>query len=101
MERMREVVVGTAGDGRLVAFGSGRWDNIARSPVLEKKNFEKEAFNMRHESLISCLSHLGFFILNAFTQLYSRLHHRVTFSLDSVHALNLLEIGSYRLNQPC
>jgi hypothetical protein len=37
MERMREGVVGTAGDGRLVAFGSGRWDNIARSPVLEKK----------------------------------------------------------------
>jgi hypothetical protein len=26
MERMREVVVGTAGDGRLVAFGSGRWE---------------------------------------------------------------------------
>ena len=34
---MREVVVGTAGDGRLVAFGSGRGDNIARGPVLGKK----------------------------------------------------------------
>lgn len=34
---MREVVVGTAGDGRLVAFGCGRWDIIARSPVVEKK----------------------------------------------------------------
>jgi hypothetical protein len=59
MEREREMklVVGTAGDGRFVAFGSGRWD-IARSPV--RKNLEKEAFIMKHESLISCLYHLDF-----------------------------------------